>query len=161
VNHTLHWLAGLRPGTRRWYLGEPKSKLSRRTLSLPDSVAASLREHRARQIEECLLVGVNWADPGYVFTSEAGVPLDGDRVRYSLRSPLALAGLAAVTFHQLRHSAASLLLAQGVPLKVVSEVLGHSTIALTANAYGHLSEQLWRGAADGMDRALGTSIARG
>lgn len=159
VNHTLHWMPGKQSRTRQWYLGEPKSKLSRRTLPLPASVAASLREHRARQIEECLLVGVDWSDPGFVFTREAGVPLGGDRVRYSLRAKLARAGLAVVTFHQLRHSAASLLIAQGVPLKVVSEILGHSTIALTANTYGHLSEDLWRDAADAMDRALGRSVA--
>jgi integrase len=158
VNHTLHWLPGTRSGGRRWYLGEPKSKLSRRTLPLPASVATSLREHRARQIEECLLVGVDWTDPGFVFTSGAGVPMDGDRVRYALRANLARAGLAVVTFHQLRHSAASLLIAQGIPLKIVSEVLGHSTIALTANTYGHLSEELWRGAADALDRALGRAI---
>jgi integrase len=155
VNHTLHWLPAARSGSRAWFLGEPKSKLSRRQLPLPTSVAGSLREHRARQIEECLLVGVDWTDPGFVFTREAGVPLDGDRVRYSLQASLARAGLAVVAFHQLRHSSASLLIAHGVPLKVVSEGLGHSTIALTANTYSHLSEELWRGAADAMDRALG------
>jgi integrase len=60
-------------------------------------------------------------------------------------------------FHELRHSAASLLIAQSVPLKVISDVLGHSTIALTANVYGHLFEASRREAADAMDRALGGS----
>jgi integrase len=81
-------------------------------------------------------------------------------VRYALRTHLARAGIPTVTFHQLRHSAASLLIAQGVPLKVVSQVLGHSTSTITANTYGHLSDELWRGAADAMDRALGQPVAR-
>ncbi len=67
---------------------------------------------------------------------------------------LIAAGLPRMRFHELRHSAASLMLAQGVPLRSVMEVLGHSTIALTANTYGHLFLNLLDDAADAMDRAL-------
>jgi integrase len=161
VNHTLHWVRGATGARAQWVLAEPKSKLSRRTLPLPASVTSVLREHHARQIQERLLVGSGWQNLAFVFTTESDAPLDGDHVRYALRTHLARAGLTTVTFHQLRHSAASLLIAQGVPLKVISEVLGHSTITITANTHGHLSDELWRGAADAMDRALDTSVARG
>lgn len=124
-------------------------------------MTTTLRAHHGRQVEDRLLVGSDWGALDFVFTTETGAPLGGDLVRNIFRAKLAHAGLTAISFHQLRHSAASLLIAQGVPLEVVSEVLGHSTIAFPANTYGHLSEDLWRWAADAMDRALGTSLARG
>jgi integrase len=63
-------------------------------------------------------------------------------------------GLPDIRFHDLRHSAASLLIAQGVPLRTVIEVLGHSTITLTANTYAHLFSEAKRDAASAMDRAF-------
>ena len=60
-----------------------------------------------------------------------------------------------VRFHDLRHGAASMLLAQGVTLKVVSETLGHSGIAVTADTYAHLTSEQRRGAADAIERAIG------
>jgi integrase len=68
---------------------------------------------------------------------------------------LTKAGLPSIRFHNLRHSAASLMLAQGVPLKTIQEILGHSSIAVTSGFYAHLGEQLKREAADAMDRVLG------
>ena len=65
------------------------------------------------------------------------------------------AGLPRVSFHALRHSCASALLAAGVPLKVVSETLGHASIAITADVYAHVAPELRRDAADAMDRVLG------
>ncbi len=67
---------------------------------------------------------------------------------------LAAAGLPKMRFHELRHSAASLMLAQGLPLRTVMEVLGHSTVTLTANTYSHLLPTLMDEAADAIDRAL-------
>ena len=68
------------------------------------------------------------------------------------------AGLAPIKFHALRHSAASLMLAQNVPLKTIQEILGHSSIAVTSGFYAHLGEQLKRDAADAMDRVLGEGV---
>lgn len=160
MNHTLQWLKDDPGSQTRWVRGEPKSKLSRRPLPLPVSVIATLRTHHGRQLEERVLVGGKWAAFDFVFATETGEPLGADRVRHTFHDRLARAGIATITFHQLRHSGASLLIAQGVPLKVVSEVLGHSTIALTAKTYGHLSDELWQGATEAMNRALGSRGTR-
>jgi integrase len=98
VNHTLHWMRDATGAPAHWVLAEPKSKLSRRTLPLPASVVSALREHHTRQIQERLLVGSGWQNLAFVFATESGAPLDGDHVRYALRTHLARAGLATVTF---------------------------------------------------------------
>jgi len=138
-------------------LVEPKTMRSRRTIRLPAAVAAALREHRSRQVQERLLAGSEWRDHGLVFTTRLGEPLDGTAVTKDFQRCLAAAGLQKMRFHELRHSAASLMLAQGLPLRTVMEVLGHSTITLTANTYSHLLPSLMEEAADAIDRALGSA----
>jgi integrase len=135
-------------------LVEPKTKTSRRTIRLPVAVVEALRAHRARQLEDRLVAGSAWQECGLVFTTRKGTPLEGTEVTKHFQRRLIAAGLPRMRFHELRHSAASLMLAQGVPLRSVMEVLGHSTIALTANTYGHLFPNLLDDAADAMDRAL-------
>jgi len=136
----------------------PKTKRSRRTVSLPEVVVSALREHRRRQLEEQLLAGARWSNQDeLVFTTTIGTPLDGDSVTKAFSVILEKAGIRHVRFHDLRHSCASLLLAQGVPMRVVMEVLGHSTITLTMNTYSHVMPSLLSDAADAMDRALGQS----
>ena len=71
---------------------------------------------------------------------------------------LAAAGLNRMSFHDTRHGAATLLLAQGVPFKVVQEALGHATIAVTADVYGHLLPELQRDAAGRMEKALAEAV---
>lgn len=133
----------------------PKTKRSRRTVSLPPSVAEALREHRLRQKEEQLLAGGRWGnDRDLIFTTTIGTPLDPDYVSKEFSRQLERAGLRHIRLHDLRHSCASLLLAQGVPMRVVMEVLGHSTITLTANTYSHVLPSLLDDAAAAMDRAL-------
>jgi len=135
-------------------LVEPKTARSRRTMRLPAAVAAILREHRTRQVQERLLAGSGWRERGLVFTTRSGGPLDGSAVTKDFQRCLAAAGLPKMRFHELRHSAASLMLAQGLPLRTVMEVLGHSTITLTANTYSHLLPSLMDEAADAIDRVL-------
>ena len=122
-------------------LTEPRTERSRRTLVLPGVVAASRRDHRRRQLEERLEAGPRWQDLGYVFATPTGGPLHARNVLRAFHLALTAAGLPSVTFHSLRHSAASFLLASGAPLKVTSEVLGHSQLATTADLYGHLFEE--------------------
>jgi integrase len=115
-----------------------------------------LRRQRTRQKEARLAAGDLWQDTRQlVFTDQLGRSLRGANVTHTFSDSLARLGLPHVRFHDLRHGAASLLLAQGVPLKVVSETLGHSGISITADVYAHLSREQRRGAADAMDRALG------
>jgi integrase len=140
------------------HVGPPKSKTSRRTIPLPAVAVSALRRQRAQQGRERLAAGDRWQDSGLVFTSTIGSPLDGCNVTHTFQRLLKDAELPAMRFHDLRHGAASLLLARGVPLRTVMEQLGHSTITLTANTYSHVVPELLRDAADRMDEALGTAF---
>jgi integrase len=142
---------------------EPKTAKSRRTIALPDRVLRTLRAQRARQLEERVFAGAAWQEQGLVFTTLQGRPLSATHViNGSFRRICDRAGIAYGTrgrrglrFHDLRHSAATLLLAQGVPQRVVMEQLGHSTLAMTQK-YTHVLPQLMTDAAAAMDRALGS-----
>jgi len=136
--------------------GEPKSARSRRTLGLPPPLVEQLHQHRARQLEERLLAGPEWqgAEWDLVFCRKDGLPLDPTGLTRRFQKLLADAGMPRMRFHDLRHSAASFMIAQGVPLRVVMEVLGHSDIGVTANVYGHIMPELSRDATSGVVRAL-------
>ncbi|MDQ3694357.1 MAG: site-specific integrase [Chloroflexota bacterium] len=136
-------------------LVEPKTSLSRRTVTLPASAVVALRTQRTRQLEERLLAGPRWQDAGYVFTSSIGTPLEPSNVSSRLHKFLQAAGLPHQRFHDLRHCAASLLLAGGVAPRTIMGILGHSQISLTMNTYAHLSPALERDAARALDTVLG------
>jgi site-specific recombinase XerD len=112
---------------------------------------------RARQAEAQMAARTLWQDHGLIFASEAGTPMDPDNFSHSFARLCERAGLGHWHPHELRHSGASLMpvsLAQGAPLHVVSEVLGHASIAVTKDVYGHLLEGDKRAAAESMSRAL-------
>lgn len=137
---------------------ETKTQKSQRTLPLPRYAVQALRTHRVRQMEARLAAGAVWHDQGLVFTNPAGNlggPVEPVLLGRDFRRLLKKAELPRIKFHALRHSAASLMLAQGVPLKTIQEILGHSSIAVTSAFYAHLGDDLKRQAADAMDRALG------
>lgn len=141
--------------------GSPKTESSSRTQPLPDRVVEVLRRHAVRQKEERLAAGTIWHDTGFVFTTPIGTPIDPDNLSKYFTTACRKAGLGHRNIHQLRHSAASILLAQGVPLHEVSRFLGHTTISVTMDVYGHLAEEGLRGAAKAMDDALwGESTAK-
>ena len=122
---------------------------------LPALAVEALRRQKGRQAAARLAAGTAWQDrAGLVFTDAVGRPLRPDAVSAAFRSTARRLALP-VRLHDLRHTAASLLLAAGVPLKVVSETLGHSSIAITADVYAHVTPDLRREAAEAMDRALG------
>lgn len=139
-------------------LTETKTRRGRRSIILPIGTVEALRRHHARQAEDRRIAGSAWKETQFVFTSARGTPLDGDNLisRPFVRL-LERCGLPEMRFHDLRHSCASLLLAQGVAPRVVMETLGHSRIAVTLDTYTHVLPALQREAADAMDRALGTS----
>ena len=138
----------------RLQLVEPKTARSRRSLALPATIAVRLQEHRLRQDSERALAGSLWIESGLVFTTPEGKPLDGTAITKQFHRHLERAGLPQRRFHDLRHSCATLLLAQGVSPRVVMDVLGHSQIGLTMNTYAHVVPELRREAADRMDRLL-------
>ena len=129
----------------RYQFFDPKTRRSRRTLSLPPPLARPLREHRARQLAERMQAGAAWEGIKWgelVFSDEVGEPLSGFSVTRRLRTILKAAGLPEVRYHDLRHGAASLMVAQGVTPRVAMDVLGHSDIGTTMNTYAHVAPEL-------------------
>ena len=141
-------------------LTETKTRRGRRSIILPIGTVEALRRHRVRQLEDRRIAGSAWKQTEFVFTSARGTPLDGDNlISRPFARLLEQTGLPPMRFHDLRHSCASLLLAQGVAPRIVMETLGHSRIAVTLDTYTHVLPALQREAADAMDRALGMGEA--
>lgn len=137
-----------------WELGQPKTASGRRAIALPASCVAALRKHRARQAEERLRLGPLRQDHGFVFTNETGGPLHVNSLMHHFRKLIAAAAVPTIRFHDLRHTCATLLLAQGVHPKIVQERLGHADISMTLNRYSHVTPSMQRQAADALDDAL-------
>lgn len=134
---------------------EPKTRQSRRTLTLPPSLVTTLRAHRDRQAWDQRLAGAKWQETGYVFVTGIGTPVDPSNIQKRFKTLLVNAGLPKeMTFHGFRHCAVSLMAAEGVPLPTIMAVLGHSQIATTMNIYNHVAAQAHQHAADAMERAL-------
>jgi integrase len=133
---------------------ELKSTRSRRTIALPTVAITALRMHRVRQLEARLVAGGRWQDRGLVFTSTVGTPFEPRNVTRQFKALLTAAKLPNIRLHDLRHSCATLLLAQGVSARVVMETLGHSQVSLTLNTYSHVLPELQEDAAAKMDAIL-------
>ncbi len=136
--------------------GEPKSERSRRTIRLSQVTFKALQAHRVRQAEARLRAGERWQDVGYVVSTDLGGPVDPRNLLRDWYALLDAAGIERRPLHVARHSAASLMLSRGVPLKTVQETLGHSTARLTIDLYGHLMPGDDHRAAEAMDAALAT-----
>ncbi|HEX9412260.1 MAG TPA: tyrosine-type recombinase/integrase, partial [Ktedonobacterales bacterium] len=134
-----------------------KTDASRRQVALTVAAVTALRQHRTRQLEERLALGGEWDDRGLVFCNLLGRPIEASNLLQREFYPLLKrAGLPHVRFHDLRHTAATLLLLQGIHPKVVSEMLGHSQIGITMNLYSHVLPNMQRDATAAMDRLLGS-----
>jgi integrase len=136
-------------------LVEPKTEKSRRVLPLPLLLINALRTHRTRQLEERLALGSNWQESGFVFSSTIGTPLEPRNLNRTFDALIVKAKLPKIRFHDLRHSCATILLAQGVPQRTLMEILGHSQISLTMNTYSHVLPEMTRAAVGFMDTVLG------
>jgi integrase len=134
------------------HVSEPKTAKGKRSLALDPATAAALREHRARQAEERLIVGPGWQDSGLVFTWGDGRPLHPERFSRWFERLAREAGLPKIRLHDVRHSYVTAALAAGVPAKVVSERLGHANIAITMDTYSHVLP--------GMDERAASVVAR-
>lgn len=138
-------------------LKEPKTEASQRTISLPDACVQALRAHRLRQIEDQLAAGAEWSNAyGLVFTTRDGTPLDPGNVYKRFKKLLRAAGLPDQRFHDLRHCCATLLIAQGVPVRFVMDLLGHTQMATTTDLYAHVLPAARADTAELMDVILGT-----
>jgi len=105
---------------------------------LPTFVSDVLKQHHTRQVEGHLKVGTKWHEHDLVFCNIYGGYLDPSHLRQQFDKLLRDAGLPDVRFHDLRHSAATILLSMGVPAKVIQEILGHSQISMTMDIYSHV-----------------------
>ena len=128
-------------------MAEPKTAKGRRSLTLAPQVLEAVRVHRAHQAAERLSWGADYTDSGLVVTTEDGRPMHPESLSSLFVRQAKRAGLSPIRLHDLRHSVASILLAQGVHPKVVSEQLGHATIALTLDTYSHVIPSLQEEAA--------------
>lgn len=127
---------------------DPKSDAGGRTVALDAGTVAVLRAHRKAQLEERMQWGSAWVDSGRVFTREDGSAVHPEWVADQFGALAAGAGLPPIRFHDLRHGAASLMLAAGVPMKVVSETLGHSSLGITADTYSSVFSEVAAAAAE-------------
>jgi len=144
-----------REGTKL-VLGEVKTARSRRSVNLATPVTKSLRLHKKRQAKERRVAGSSWTDLDLVFANEVGTPIDPSNLRRDFKAVSNRAGLGHWHPHELRHSAISLMLGQGVPLEVVADVVGHSSIRMTADVYAHNRPPQRKAAAEAMATALGS-----
>jgi integrase len=134
----------------RLVLCELKTARSRRTVMMTEGVYEALQRHKERQAA----IGIQHPE-GLVFTSYRGNPVNPMSLHRSFKGSLKAAGLPDMHIHDLRHAAATLLLGEGVNIKIVSEMLGHANIGITGNLYQHASENMMREAARSMEAALG------
>jgi integrase len=130
---------------------EPKTRTGRRKVVLPVVAVEALKEHRLQQDQARLEAGEKWHDRGIVFCNNYGAFFNPDRLLKIFNKLLRDAGLPHMRFHDLRHSAATILLTSGVHPKIVQERLGHSTIAMTLDVYSHVLPSIQQEAADKMD----------
>ena len=135
-------------------VADTKTAKSRRAVNVPTQMIAALQAHKARQAKEKLSLGRAWLNSGFIFTTSIGTPIDPRNLNREFRLICNDAGLGDWHPHELRHSAASLMLAQGVKLQVVSDVLGHASIRMTSDVYGHILAPDRQAAADAIGNVL-------
>ncbi len=134
----------------------PKTESAFRQIALTDSLVEVLKFHRIAQDQEKALGGNKYIDKGFVFATETGEPVDPRNLFRALVIASKRSGITGIGLHTLRHSAATTMLEAGVPIHVVSKVLGHSGINITVDIYGHVSDEAGRSAME----ALGQRISR-
>ncbi|OSC32048.1 site-specific integrase [Mycobacterium vulneris] len=133
----------------------PKTDRSRRRIPLTTGLIAELKKHRKTQIAERLHAGDQWVETGAVFATEAGGWLDPRNLLRTVEIAAGKAGMENVGAHTLRHSAAVGWLESGVHIKAAADLLGHASISITGDLYGHTSDDAARAAVKGLGDALG------
>lgn len=134
---------------------EPKSRRARRTIVLPALAAAALERQRILQARDRAAAGSAWQDVGLIFADPIGRAWHPETITTMHRALVARTGIGPLRLHDLRHTAATLALSAGVPVRDVSDALGHSSPSITLDIYGQAVAEGPRRVADAMDRALG------
>lgn len=156
IQRTLNWRvegAALASGLSTWYTTTPKTKLSKRTLPLTETLIERLHAHKREQLEDRLRAGGGWSGHDFIFCNAIGQPLKQQQIRLAFKSILRAAGLPeSFKPYDCRHTTATLLMSAGTNPKVVAERLGHSNVKITLQTYSHVSP--------GMQAAASEEIAR-
>ena len=132
----------------------PKTKFGRRTILLGKNTLQVLRDHQDRQRTIQLAAGRKWQDYGMIFSTRIGTPIHPRNLVREFKKLLSDAGLPPIRFHDLRHTAASLMLNNNIPLIVVSRHLGHSRPSITLDKYGHLIPTMHVDAIEKLDELI-------
>lgn len=139
----------------RYSLGEPKTKQSRRTVHLTSPTVGALRAHHKQQLEDNMKYRGLREDQGLVFTTQTGAPINPTNLRNrSFKKLLTRADLPEIRFHDLRHTAATLLFSNNVPARLVQETLGHTNVGTTLGIYSHVLPGMGEQVAEAMDSML-------
>jgi integrase len=133
---------------------EPKTAKGRRSISLAPVVVAALRSHRKRQLQRRLAAGPSWKDQDLTFSTGIGTPLDPRNLALDYDRMIEKAEVPRIRFHDLRHTFATIGLAQGVHPKVMSDMLGHAKVSMTLDTYSHALPKFQTEAADKIADAL-------
>lgn len=136
----------------------PKTKAGRRSIPLPQVVVTALQQWRRQQLAERLKMATAWKDTGLVFTTGLGTMLEPRAISRKVAAISKKARIKHVNVHALRHTCATRLLEDGVPVRLVQEILGHTSSAITSDIYQHVLPELKQTAADAMDRVLRASL---
>ena len=137
-----------------WSFIEPKTRAGRRAVKLGEGCLQVLRLHLERQKIQKMIMGERWKENDLIFPSSIGSPMNPSNLRVDFNRVLDHAGIPRIRFHDLRHTAASLMLNHGIPVIVVSKILGHSKPSITLDIYGHLYHEMQTEAAQIMDRLI-------
>jgi integrase len=149
VQRQLQWISG-----QGLVFSEPKSIAGRRVIVVGTATIEKLREHHQRQQWERLAAGDRWVENDLIFATTIGTPSNWRSLYRSFKKLLQTSNLPNIRFHDLRHTAATLMLQQGINPKIVQERLGHSQISLTLNTYSHVLPNMQEEAAEKLDQLI-------
>jgi integrase len=144
----------VRPDARGEMFSAPKTRLGKRTIALGSKTIEMLRKHYERQQDERRAAGEAWKEYGLIFTTSNGTPIHPRNLLRDFKKLLSDAGLPIIRFHDLRHTAASLMLNSNIPPIVVSRRLGHAKASITLDVYGHLIPSMQTEAAEKIDELV-------
>lgn len=158
---TMHLAMQLQRVAGALHYDETKTDDSTRVVALPRPCVRALRRHRAQQASDRLAAGERWTDSGLVFTTRKGTPIEPRNVNRTFDTLVARAGVKRIRFHDLRHSCATLLFAQGVDLQTIRDLLGHSSIGVTSSIYVDVLREVQRDAVDRLGHLFGADDDEG
>lgn len=144
---------GRQSGVKKLEVADPKTRSSRRTIKLPPTLIGILQQH-ARDRKAAQLRARTWHDTGYVFTTRTGTPMDPKNLMLAFRRVISETGLPLIRLHDMRHTAATIMLSKGVDIVTVAHILGHSSPTITLRVYGHVLDTMRDSAASVIEELL-------